>query len=251
MQIKFLLKRLRGVNIHTHPPYKVVTSGRTLENYPAGYRKVSSELIFLARAIVLNQDFVQFVRNFRQKHGLPPEGFEAGPCHFILRDKKHKKLAKLGQQVQWDLIASKVHGDYSVHPLLKPHFFSIVWCNTIEHHIEPISIYYATSEDPQLEIHITHDVKFSELIGFLRAKKANIEDNLKELSSKYFTRTNLENIRLLSLQTKRMTETDLFERAQKDKVLRKLIPNLTTDAFHKRCGRARKLVKNLFITKRT
>ncbi len=251
MQIKFLLKRLPGVNIHTHPPYKVVTSGRTLENYPAGYRKISSELIFLARAIVLNQDFVQFVKNFRQKHGLPLEGFEAGPCCFILRDKKHKKLAKLAQQVQWDLISSEVHGDYSTHPLLKPHLFSIVWCNTIEHHIEPISIYYATHEEPWLGIHITHDIKFSELIGFLRAKKADIEANLKELPSKYFTETNLENIRLLSLQTKRMTEADLFERAKKDKVLRKSIPNLTIDAFHKRCGRARKLVKNLFIDKRT
>ncbi len=251
MHIKFLLKRLPGVNIHTHPPYKVVTSGRALENYPAGYRKVSSELIFLARTIVLNQDFVQFVRNFRQKHGLPIEGFETGPCHFILRDKKHKKLAKLAQQVQWDLTSSEVHGYYSIHSLLKPHLFSIVWCNIIEHHIEPISIYYATHEEPWLKIHITHDIKFSELIGFLRTKKADIEANLKELPSKYFTKTDLENIRLISLQTKRMTETDLFERAQKDKVLRKLIPNLTIDAFHKRCGRARKLVKNLFIAKRT
>lgn len=251
MQIKFLLKRLRGINIHTHPPYKVVTSGRALENYPAGYRKVSPELIFLARAIVLNQDFVQFVRNFRQKHGLPIEGFEAGPCYFILRDKKYKKLAKLAQQVQWDLISSEVHGDYSIHPLLNPHLFSIVWCNTIEHHIEPISIYYATPEEPQLEIHITHDVKFSELVGFLTSRKEAIETNLKELPSKYFTKTNQENIRLLSLQTKNMTESDLFEKAQKDKVLRQSLRDLTPDAFHKRCGRARKLIKNLFITKRT
>ena len=74
MQIKFLLKRLPGVNVHTHPSYKIVTSGRALENYPAGYRKVSAELIFLARAIVLHQDFIQFVRNYRQKYGLPLEG---------------------------------------------------------------------------------------------------------------------------------------------------------------------------------
>ncbi len=90
MQIKFVLRRLPGVNIHTHPPYKVVTSGRALENYPAGYRKVSPELIFLARAIVLNQDFIRFIKNFRQQYGIPSEGFEAGPSHFILQDKNTK-----------------------------------------------------------------------------------------------------------------------------------------------------------------
>lgn len=251
MQIKFLLKRLPGVNVHTHPPYKIVTSGRALENYPAGYREVSAELIFLARAIVLNQDFIQFVRSYRQKYSLPLEGFEAGPSHFILKHKKYKKLFELARKLQWDIIASGVQKHYSIHPLIEPHLFSLIWCNTIEQAIDPISIYYAHPEEPYIAIHITHNIKFSELIGFLRSKKASIEANLKELPSKYFTDTNLENLRLLSLQTKSMTETDLFEKAQKDKVLRKSLQDLSLDAFHKRCGRARKLIKDLFITKRT
>lgn len=251
MQIKFLLKRLPGINIHKHPPYKIVTSGRALGNYPAGYSKVSAELIFLARAIVLNQDFIQFVHNYRQKYGLPLEGFEAGPSHFILKNKKYKKLYELAQKVLWHIISDKCHGSYSIHPLLEPHLFSIIWCNTIEQTIDPISIYYASPEEPYIAIHITHNIKFSELIGFLRSKKATIEANLKELPSKYFTDTNLENLRLLSLQTKSMTEADLFEKTQKDKVLRKSFQNLSSDAFHRRCGRARKLIRNLFITKGT
>lgn len=249
MQIKFLLKRLPGVNVHTHPSYKIVTSGRALENYPAGYSKVSAELIFLARAIVLNQDFIQFVRNYRQKYGLPLEGFEAGPSHFILKHTKYKKLFELAREVRWNITAGSVQKNYSIHPLLEPHLFSIVWCNTIERAIDPISIYYASPEEPYIAIHITHNIKFSELIGFLRSKKAAIEANLKELPSKYFTDTNLENLRLLSLQTKSMTEADLFEKTQKDKVLRKSFQNLSSDAFHRRCGRARKLIRNLFITK--
>lgn len=251
MQIKFLLKRLPGVNVHTHPPYRIVTSGRALENYPARYSKVSAELIFLTRAIVLNQDFIQFVQNFRQKHGLPPEGFEAGSSHFILKNTKYKKLFELARKVQWDIVSMGVRKDYSIHPLLEPHLFSIMWCNTIEQATDPISIYYAYPEEPYMRIHITNNIKFSELIGFLRSKKQDIEANLKDLPSKDFTDTNLENIRLLSLQTKNMTESDLFEKAQKDKVLRKSLRDLTPDAFHKRCGRARKLIKNLFITKRT
>lgn len=251
MQIKFVLRRLPEVNSHTHPPYKMVTSGRALENYPAGYKKVSPELIFLARAIVLNQDFVQFIKNFRQKYGLPREGFEPGPCRSILKDKKHQKLSKLAQKVQWHLISGTIGGDYTIHPLLKPHLFSIVWCNTIETEPAPISIDYATEEEPWLELRITHNIKFSELISFLNSKKEDIEHNLQSLSSKEFTETNLENIRLLGLQTKNMTESMLFEKAKQDKVLRKSISELSLDTFHRRCGRARKLVKNLFITKRT
>ena len=251
MQIKFLLKRLPGVNVHTHPPYKIVTSGRALENYPAGYSKVSTELIFLARAIVLNQDFIQFVRNYRQKYGLPLEGFEAGPSHFILKNKKYKKLFELARKLQWNIIAGGVQKNYSIHPFLKPHLFSIIWCNTIEQAIDPVSIYYASPEDPYIAIHITHNIIFSELIRFLRTMRTTIEANLKGLPSKYLTETNWENIRLLSLQTKRMTEFALFEKAQKDKVLRKSAQSLSLDAFHKRCGRARKLVRNLFIIKRT
>ena len=52
-------------------------------------------------------------------------------------------------------------------------------------------------------------------------------------------------------ETKSMTEADLFEKAQKDKVLRKALQNVSSDAFHRRCGRARKLIKDLFIIKRT
>lgn len=204
MQIKFVLWRLPGVNIHTHPPYKVVTSGRALGNYPAGYRKVPPELIFLARAIVLNQDFVQFIKDFRQKYDLPREGFEPGPCYFILKDTKHKKLSKLAQKVQWHLISGAIGGDYTIYPLLKPHLFSIVWCNSIEPEPAPISIDYATEEEPWLEISVTHNnIKFSELISFLNSKKEDIERNLQSLPSKEFTETNLENIRLLGLQTKK------------------------------------------------